>query len=441
MNDRALSAEPRPPSDRSRAGARRSARHSARRGVVEIVVGSALGLGLLVAISPVLSRLYDPADFAVLQLFTGVVSVGAVLATLRLELAIPLARDDRETRTVLHAGVLGSIVVAVLCWLLGQLAAPWWAVGQTLLDLRSVWWLVPVTVLAIAWFQLVSAVLVRAERYRLLAGRNTAQGVGTAVVQLGFGAAGAGAIGLLLGVAAGRLSGLLLVTRRGMPGRAAGTRSRVRLRDQLAAVSRFRRFPLITTWSALLNNAGQYAPYLVFALTFGPTATGWLAFTTRLLGLPVNAVGQAVAQVFLGRGARAGRTATGELPRLTWLAVRRLSLLGAGPALLVVVAAPWVFGWLFGAAWGPAGWYAQILAPAFFLQFVANPVSHVFNLVGRQALALGWEVVRFALVVGAPLLAWWAGGSDLVGVLAYAGSVAVSYAGVLALVWWVLRRA
>lgn len=436
--DRALRAESGPQVDPRRVGA--------RRGVVEIVLGSVVGQGLLFAAAPVLSRLYEPADFALLQLFTGVVSVGAVLASLRLELAVPLARDDHETRAVLWAGVFGSVVVAVLLWLGGLITAPWWAVGDTLLDLRAAWWLVPATVLAVAWFQLVSAVLVRAEHYRDLAGRNAVQGVGTAATQLGLGIAGAGGLGLLLGVGVGRLAGLVAVSRRGLPGlalpgRGPGQPRRVTLRDQLDAVARFRRFPLLTTWSAVVNNAGQYAPYLVFALAFGPTVTGWLAFTARLLGVPVTMVGQAVAQVFLGRGASAHRAATGELPRLTWLAVRRLSLLGAGPAVLVVLAAPWVFGWVFGDAWDQAGRYAQILAPAFFLQFVASPVSHVFNLLARQGLALGWEVVRLLLVVGAPLLAWSTGGSNVVGVVAYASAVAVSYAGVLALVWWVLRRA
>ena len=106
----------------------------------------------------------------------------------------------------------------MLLWLGGLITAPWWAVGDTLLDLRAAWWLVPATVLAVAWFQLVSAVLVRAEHYRDLAGRNAVQGVGTAATQLGFGIAGAGGLGLLLGVGLGRLAGLVAVSRRGLPG-------------------------------------------------------------------------------------------------------------------------------------------------------------------------------------------------------------------------------
>ncbi|GAA4999024.1 lipopolysaccharide biosynthesis protein [Actinopolymorpha pittospori] len=422
--------------------AERPARAGARRGVVEIVLGTVLGQGLLAIASPLLSRLYTPADFALLQIFTGVVSMGAVLASLRLELAIPLARDVRETRAVLRAGLFGTVVVAVLVWLLGLATAGLWAVGTTLVDLRSSWWLVPLTVAAIAVFQLVSAVLVRAERYRDIAGRNAVQGVGTAAAQIGLGLAGTRPLGLLLGMSIGRAAGLVSIARNGLFPRAAGEpRTRVTAGEMVAAVSHFRRFPLLTTWAALLNNAGQYAPYLVFTLTYGQNPTGYLAFTTRLLAVPVTVVGQAVAQVFLGRGASAQRGATGELPRLTWLAVRRLALLGLAPAVLLSVIGPWVFGWVFGGQWERAGQYAQVLAVAFLAQFVASPISNVFNLVERQGLALVWEVVRLALVIGAPWLVFALGGSDLAGVAAYAGVLVFSYGGVLALVWWVLRRA
>ncbi len=418
------------------------ARVGARRGVVEIVLGTVLGQGLLVAASPLLSRLYTPADFALLQIFTGVVSIGAVLASLRLELAIPLARDQHETRAVLRAGLLGTVAIAVLVWLLGLLTAGLWAVGDTLVDLRATWWLVPVTVAAIAVFQLVSAVLVRAERYRDIAGRNAVQGVGTAGAQLGFGVAGMGPLGLLLGMSLGRAVGLLSIARRGLFPREPGQpRAAVTVADMTNALSRFRRFPLLTTWSALLNNAGQYAPYLVFTLTYGQNPTGWLAFTTRLLALPVTVIGQAVAQVFMGRGASAQREASGDLPRLTWLAVRRLALLGVGPAILLTLIGPWAFGWVFGGAWERAGTYAQILAVAFLAQFVASPISNVFNLVERQGIALVWEAVRLALVVAVPWLVWALGGSDVLGVAAYAAVLVFSYGGVLALAWWVLRRA
>jgi O-antigen/teichoic acid export membrane protein len=417
------------------------ARPGARRGVVEIVLGTVVGQGVLVAGAPVLSRLYAPADFALLQLFTGVVAIGAVLASLRLELAIPLARDHRETRAVVRVGMVSAVAIAGVLGLAGYLTSPWWAHGDTLVGLRALWWLVPLTIVVLAVFQLVSAVLVRGERYRDLAGRNAAQGVGTAAAQLSFGLAGIRPLGLLLGLGLGRILALVSIVGRRRWFGPRHALDRLTAADLRSALGRFRRFPAVTMWSALLNSAAQWAPAFVFPATFGATPAGWLAFTMRLLTLPATVIGQSVAQVFLGRGAAAQRADSGELPRLTWLAVRRLFLVGAGPAVALAVAGPWAFGWVFGSTWEESGVYARVLAAAFLLQFVASPIGNVFNLADRQGVALVWDTCRLILVVSVPTLVWALGGSDVLGVAAYSGVLVFSYAGVLGLAWWVLRRA
>lgn len=408
----------------------------ARRGVAQIVLGTVVGQGLLIAISPILSRLYGPVDFGVLQVFTGVVAITAVVASLRLELAIPLASDVRQARAVLRVGLLAVAVVAVAVWLIGWLSSDLWATTRTLRGLADAWWLVPFTLAAIAVFQLVSAMLTRAERYGDLAGRNAAQGIGTAAAQLGFGIAGVRPLGLLLGMSIGRLAGLATLAGRRSRSEPVGS---IGTADLRAALSRFRRFPLVTTWSGVLNVCGQYAPFFVFALTYGDKPTGWLAFTARLLAVPVTVIGQAVAQVFIGRGAAARRDETGDLPRLVRLAVRRLAVLGAGPAVLLAVIGPWAFQFVFGDAWERSGQYAQVLAIAFLAQFVAGPIGNVFNLLERQGIALLLDASRLFLVVAAPTVVWLAGGSDLAGVTAYAVVLTVSYLGVITVAWRVLR--
>lgn len=416
----------------------------ARRGVAQIAFGTAAGQAVLIAITPILSRLYNESDFAILQVFTGVVAFTAVLASLRLELAIPLAKDDHQARSVLRAGLLGAVAVACLVFVVGLATEPLWARTAPLKGLAHAWWLVPFTLAAIAVFQLISAVLVRGENYRDLATRNTSQSLGTAAAQLGFGFGGMRPLGLLLGLSIGRMFGLASVfgRRRLFPPDPSGAaRQPVTFSDMGAALQRFRRFPLVTTWSGLMNVAGQYAPFFVFALLFTEQQTGWLAFTARVLALPVTVIGQAVAQVFIGRGANAQRGATGDLPRLTKLAVKRLAMVGVLPAIALAVLAPWAFDLIFGSNWHRAGQYAQVMAIAFLAQFVAGPVANVFNLLERQGVALLSDSVRLVLVVAAPVVVWYLHGSDLIAVAAYAGVLTFSYLGVLALAWGVLRHA
>ena len=412
-------------------------RQGARRGVVELVLGTVVGQGLVVALSPVLSRLYTPTDFAVLQMFTGVVSVAAVLATLRMEFAIPLAEEEREARAIsatgLWATVLGSILVGVLGWLTADL----WAHGASLQGLRDLFWMVPPTIAVLAAFQIVSHSLVRQERYRDLAVRNAAQGVGTAAGQIGLGLAGLQPLGLLLGMGAGRAFGLVAMRRRrsGPP-----PEGRIRFAEMTAVLGRYRRFPLLNSPSTLINRIGQYAPYAVFGVTFGAPAMGLLTFAARLLAFPVQMVAQAVTQVYFGRGASTLRENPAEVPRLTRLATSRLALYAAGPTALVALLAPWLFPIVFGEAWAQAGTFLALLAIGSFAQLVAAPAGFVFVLLERQDVALAWEVVRLLMVLAAPYLAWAFGGSVLVGVAAYTLALVLSYLGVMVLAWWVMRR-
>jgi O-antigen/teichoic acid export membrane protein len=65
------------------------------RGVAIMTAGTALGQGLVVVLAPLLTRLYTPTDFGVLAVYGSVVSLVAVVASLRYELAIALPGRDK----------------------------------------------------------------------------------------------------------------------------------------------------------------------------------------------------------------------------------------------------------------------------------------------------------------------------------------------------------
>ena len=65
------------------------------RSVALVTTGTALGQGLVVASAPLLTRLYTPVDFGVLAVYGSMVSLVAVVAALRYELAIALSRHDK----------------------------------------------------------------------------------------------------------------------------------------------------------------------------------------------------------------------------------------------------------------------------------------------------------------------------------------------------------
>ena len=176
--------------------------------------------------------------------------------------------------------------------------------------------------LAIGSYLVLTEWMVRAQSYGALARRNLLQGVGQVVTQVGLGLAGVRPVGLLLGLAVGRLCGIGGALSEGGLLR----RTRPRLPDLVAAVRRYRRFPLVASWSKLLNTAGLQLPLLLISVVYGDAAAGLLGLTVRVIGGPVGVIGQAVYQVFTAEASAKVRGDDRELAAFT----RQLGAADAG---------------------------------------------------------------------------------------------------------------
>ena len=117
---------------------------------------------------------------------------------------------------------------------------------------------------------------------------------------MGLGLAKVGAPGLLIGDVIGRVAGgggLAILAFRDRPfARVTGASLR-------AAAGRYRRFPLLTTWSNLFTIGSLQLPSILFSAGFGAAAAGLYALSYKMLVLPTMLVAQAVGQVFLARAA------------------------------------------------------------------------------------------------------------------------------------------
>ena len=83
--------------------------------------GTAAGQAIIVAASPILTRLYTPEDFGVLAVYASLLSILGVVASLRYELAIPLPESDEEAANVT---VLSLVVVLGMALVTAAIALP-----------------------------------------------------------------------------------------------------------------------------------------------------------------------------------------------------------------------------------------------------------------------------------------------------------------------------
>ncbi len=385
-------------------------------GVTRILAGSAAGQGLVILAYPLLSRIYDPADFGLLIVFSAVVSMAGVLSTASLEAAVPLPVDDRDAAAVAWAAVASVVLTAALTAVVGVLAGPWIADLLGVPALAGFWWLVALTVLVLGSYLVFSEWMVRERSYGALGRRNLLQGVGQVCTQLGLGAAGVRPVGLLLGLGAGRLLGIGgLVSRAGLL-----HQPRPSLAAMKSIVGRYRRFPLVASWSKLLNTAGLEAPLLIISAVYGDARAGLLGLTIRVIGGPAAIIGQAVYQVFNGEASARVRAPGTVLAPFVRGSVLRLLAIGVVPATVLVAFGPGLFAVVFGAQWREAGQFAQVLAVAYLAQFAIAPVSQTLFLLERQGLQLVWDSSRLVLTAGGPVVCGLVGASISTAVLVLA---------------------
>ncbi|MGI9597848.1 MAG: oligosaccharide flippase family protein [Acidimicrobiales bacterium] len=354
--------------------------------------GAATAQLVVVAVTPLLTRLYDEEDFGSFEVYAAIVTMVAVLSTGRLFEAIVVPSKDSDGRSVFDAGfrvLLGFVATAlVLVALLRDVIAGWFDAPE----LTTLLWFAPIGILALGMRQLYQGWAVRSKDYRALAENNLSRGIAGSAINVGAGVAGLGGLGLALGHGGGFGFASWRLGRRLDVPPAAGAVSTPQVLKQ------YRRFPLLSGPSSLLNAASRGLPALALAALFGPVVVGYYALVTRALGQPLILFQEATTRVFSGEAAQLRRDGRAGMTRLAFNFVRSQALIGLVIVGAAFFLAPTLIPLVFGQRWAVAADYLQVLAPLFLVRTMAGPLMAIFSILGRQQTHLLVESVRFVAV-------------------------------------------
>ena len=342
--------------------------------------GTIAGQAIVVASSPLLTRLFTPAEFGQFAVLAAVIAITGIAACWRFEFAVLALPDDAEAAAVLRAAIVVAaamtLATAAAVWFLGD----WFVVLVDATPLAPWLWLIPCAVLIWGLGGLGTYWSLRRGNYRRN-GLNRTLTLGTqASGQIAFGLLGAGSPGLVLGYLCGYVVRLMhhaaLIAPNDRRLLLAPT-----WRDAWRVVRENWRYPVFSAPSSLLHTLCEMLPAIAIAALFGPATAGLYALAHRLMGLPVKLLGEAASHVFFGEG----RALTG--PALQRFFLRTMCLfiaLGVIGMLPILLFAPPLFALVFGEAWREAGVIVQLLVPLHFARFIAGPVSQLFVVLGRQ---------------------------------------------------------
>lgn len=366
-----------------------------KKGVLKLAGGAGLSQLIVVGATPLLTRLYTPEAFGELAVFASIYTIGVGLATLKLEQALVLPAE-REVglavawlalRVVSSASIVALAVVGAVDLAHG--------VGRHL-------YLLPLALLVGGMLSIAQQWCLREAHFGHIA-KSSISGaianVGCAAVLAAASAtppSGALVTAYVLGMAA--TAAHLLALTPSLPlalwrvGRTTATRG---------LLSTYRQFPLHVMPGSLATTVGSHAMPIVVTACAGAHAAGLYAIANRLLALPTILVGNSVQSIVhaeLNARIRRGDGAVRFFERVAGALVAF-----AAPTFVAIsIAAPWLFGFVFGPAYRGAGEMARWIALGAAATFVAAPLAPAFIAAGRTRLGFALQ----ALGSFAPILAF-----------------------------------
>jgi len=375
---------------------------SVARNIALVGGATAIGQGALVLASPLLTRLYDPQAFGLFSVYSAVLSILVAGASLRFDLAIPIARDHDEAIHLLALSVLIAFVASVVVGLVGLVFGEPLLTALGAAPLAPFLWLLPVALFVAAVAQAVASWAVYHRSFPAYGRMRAMQGLAQAITQVVLGFASVGSAGLIFGDLAGRLVGAEQFLN---PLRRALESTKLTWSEIRRYASDRWGFARVMTAASLINAVTLQIPFLMIPAAFDLASSGQYFLAYRVLVLPASLVGSAVSQVFFGE-ASFRRDDPRRLHDLALDAAVSLFVFSIPTYAIVASGGPALIQAVFGDQWAQAGLYARILAPSLALWAVASPISALL-LVGRReveslAFTAGELGLRFgALAVGA----------------------------------------
>ena len=364
------------------------------------VVAQAIGL----LVYPILTRMYAPDDFGLLNLFMSIGGIFVLISTADYQNAIVLPKEESRARALVQ--LCGCLLLAMVVVLV--LSIPFSNPIARLFkapELARWWWLMPLYVAGLSAWAILSNYYIRRKSFRRMSVYQMSQSILNAGGKLGFGALGFLSGGMLVSSV---LAPVLAIFVSLFKGGKALLSDLFRIdKPALHAESRaYRNFPLYSMPRSLVNILSGNLPFLLLTPLFGLTELGYFGMAFTLSFRPIQIIVQSIYQVLFQRTAQYVNTKQkiGKL-LFSYSAAILIILTPLFAGLYFIL--PWLTEMLLGNSWQVCGKYIRLLLPWLVMITAVSPIGFVSDVFGKQKIAFVLEIIYLLLRIGVLMLGMW----------------------------------
>lgn len=353
------------------------------------IVAQAIGL----LVYPVLTRLYSPDDFGLLNLFTSIAGIAVLFATAEFQYAIVLPKENKKASalTALSLTILLAVTVII------ALTVPFSkliAAAFKAPDFTKIYWLLPFFVLLTGLWNILNYSYLRNQQYTRLSGYQISQSILSAVGKWGFGFAGKTTIGLPLATVLAQFGSLGVSVALAWKKLRANW-EKVVWSDCRAVAVEYRNFPMFNLPRSLVNSLGQALPIWFLTPCFGLEKVGQLSLALLAAFVPLNIVARACYQVLFQRVSEEVQQQQPINQLLRRFMFVTTAILFVGMAI-VYFFVPQLVTILFGAEWIESASIIRCMYPYLLLMPICGSICFLADVFAKQKIAMWLETAYVA---------------------------------------------
>jgi lipopolysaccharide exporter len=360
------------------------------RNVLKLVSGSVIAQLIGFLLTPIITRIYLPGDFGILQLFLSISSIIVAFAALSYDRAILLPKEDDDSANILVLSVILIISVSVITGTILILFAEEIGAVLNAPQISSYLFLTPLAVFVTSIYSVGNYWSSRRKQFGRTAMAQVVNTVVTRTAQAATGLNSATAFGLIAGWLLGSCAALVPLLPQ-MINDISLFRA-VTIDGLKKMAIKYKKFPLFSTWSSLANTISTQIAPLLLVFFFNSTVVGYFSVANMVVLLPVGVIGVATSRVFFQRACEE-KNRSGSIENIVREVQQRLISLAMFPMFLLLIIGPELFSLVLGPQWSVAGQYAGILAPWVLFVFIASPLGSIFYVLEKQAIDLSFNIL------------------------------------------------
>lgn len=350
------------------------------------VVAQVIGL----VVYPILSRMYAPEDFGLLNLFISIGNVLVVLSLVDYYYAIVLPKQERHAVALVHVSSLALLITVALVALSVTLASPISALFKSP-ELEQYYWIMPIYVLTMGTWNILNYWYIRQKQFGQISQYLMSQSALSAGGKIGMGYAGVLQGGMIYAVVVAPLLSLVTSIVRNFRG-CLQPLLRISKSDIVEQSKQYRNFPCFVLPRSFLNVLAGQLPILLLTPFFGAKYVGLLSMALLLGYTPIGTITRAIYQVLYQytteRVHAAQRIGDVFWRFIGWSSVIILPVFGG---LFFVL--PDITSWLLGEEWRVVGTYIRWMLPWLYLSLLTGSTCYLSDVFMKQRIGLFFEIL------------------------------------------------